>query len=75
MSLQLIDNASQWHKLWSVRLALAGATLNAAAVGWTLFQGAVNPLVFASVNMGLGIAVAAARVVQQQSLQDAPHDH
>ncbi|WP_213881219.1 hypothetical protein [Pseudomonas sp. dw_358] len=75
MSLQLIDNASQWHKMWSVRLALAGAVLNAAAVGWTLFQGAVNPLVFASVNMGLGIAVAIARVVQQTELQDGPHDH
>lgn len=75
MSLQLIDNASQWHRLWSVRLALAGAVLNAAAVGWTVFQGAVNPVVFASVNMALGIAVAAARVVQQNSLQGDAHDH
>lgn len=70
MSLQLIQGASHWHKLWSVRLALAGAMLNAAAVGWALFQGTVNPLVFASVNMGLGIAIAAARVVQQETLKD-----
>ena len=68
MSLQLIDNANQWHKLWSVRIAIATAVLNAAAAGWSLFQGNINPLVFAAVNMGLSCAVAGARVIQQNSL-------
>lgn len=69
---QLIANAGQWHKLWSVRLALAGSALNAAAIGWTVFQGAVHPMVYASVNMVLGVAVAIARVLQQPNLGPGP---
>ena len=70
--MQLIEGASQAHKFWSVRIAIAGAMLNAAAVGWTLFQGNIDPVLYASVNMALGIAVAGARVVQQDSLKDGP---
>jgi len=62
----------EWRKAWrltSVQLAALGAALNAAAVGWSLFQGAVDPLVFASVNMVLSVAVAVSRVVKQPELQ------
>lgn len=58
----------EWRKCWklsSVQIAAAGAVLNAAAAAWSVFQGTVNPLVFACVNMGLSCAVAVARVVQQ----------
>lgn len=63
----------EWRKFWrmtSVQLAIAGAVLNAAAAAWSVFQGAVDPLVFASVNMVLSVAVAIARVVQQSKLRD-----
>lgn len=63
----------EWRKAWkltSVQLAALGAALNAAAVGWSLFQGAVDPLVFASVNMVLSVAVAVSRVVKQPELQN-----
>ena len=63
----------EWRKAWrltSVQLAALGAALNAAAVGWSVFQGAVDPLVFASVNMALSIAVAVSRVVKQPALED-----
>ena len=63
--MKLIDGAGGWHRLWSVRLALAGAVLNAGAIGWTVFQGAVNPLIYAAINMGLGIGVAVVRVLSQ----------
>jgi len=65
----------EWRKAWkltSVQLAVVVAVLNAAAAGWSLFQGAVDPLVFASVNMVLGIAVAVSRVVKQPALTDTP---
>jgi hypothetical protein len=58
----------------SVQLAIAGAVLNAAAAGWSVFQGAVDPLVFAGVNMALSIGVAVARVVQQSKLRDPVDD-
>ena len=63
----------EWRKFWrmtSVQLAILGAVLNAAAAAWSVFQGAVDPLVFASVNMVLSVAVAIARVVQQSKLRD-----
>lgn len=66
----------EWRKAWkltSVQLAVLGAALNAAAAGWSLFQGAVDPLVFAMVNMGLSIAVAVSRVVKQPAL-DQPKE-
>lgn len=63
--MKLIDDVAQSHKLWSVRLALAGAVLNAGAISWTVFQGAVNPLVYGAINMGLGIGVAVVRVLSQ----------
>lgn len=65
----------EWRKCWklsSVQIAAAGAVLNAAAAAWSVFQGTVNPLVFACVNMGLSCAVAVARVVQQSKLQGPP---
>lgn len=62
---KLIEGAQQWHKLWSVRIALAGSVLNAGAIGWTVFQGSVNPLMYAAINMGLGIGVAVVRVLSQ----------
>lgn len=68
--MKLIENVAACHKLWSVRLALAGAVLNAGAIGWTVFQGAVDPLIFATVNMILGIGVAVFRVIQQPKLRD-----
>lgn len=61
----------EWRIAWrmsSVQLAALGAALNAAAAGWSLFQGSVDPLVFAIVNMGLSIAVAISRVVKQPEL-------
>jgi len=63
--MKLIESAGSWHRLWSVRLALAGAVLNAGAIGWTVFQGAVNPLIYAAINMALGVGVAVVRVLSQ----------
>ena len=56
----------------SVQLAVLGVALNAAATGWSSFQGSVDPLVFASVNMILGVAVAVSRVIKQPKLADQP---
>ena len=67
----------EWRKFWrmtSVQLAIACAVLNATAAAWSVFQGAVDPLVFAGVNMVLSIGVAVARVVQQSKLRDPVED-
>lgn len=71
---KLIEGAKQWHTLWSVRMALAGSVLNAGAIGWTVFQGTVNPLIYAAINMGLGIGVAVVRVLSQAPKDDPQAD-
>lgn len=58
----------EWRKSWrltSMQFALITAALNAAAVGWVAFEGHINPVAWASVNMALGVAMAIARVVSQ----------
>lgn len=63
----------EWRKFWrmtSVQLAVLIAIINAAATGWSVFQGTVNPLLFAIVNMILGIAVGVARVIPQKKLRE-----
>lgn len=65
----------EWRKAWrmtSVQLAIVGVVLNAAATGWSSFQGHVDPLVYAIVNMVLGIAVAVSRVIKQPKLAEQP---
>jgi hypothetical protein len=58
----------EWRKCWrltSVELAIITAVLNAAAGAWVAFEGHINPVAWASVNMVLGVAMAIARVVSQ----------
>ncbi|WP_019407166.1 hypothetical protein [Stutzerimonas stutzeri] len=58
----------EWRKCWrmtSVQLAILTAVLNAAAGAWVAFEGHINPVAWASVNMVLGVAMAIARVVSQ----------
>jgi hypothetical protein len=58
----------EWRKSWrltSVQLAILTAVLNAAAGAWVAFEGHINPVAWASVNMVLGVAMAIARVVSQ----------
>jgi len=61
----------EWRKAWkmsSVQLAVLTAVLNGAAGAWVHFDGQVSPVVWASVNMGLGVAVAVARIISQPNL-------
>lgn len=71
--MKLIDDAGQvWHRLWSLRLALLSAALNAGLVVATMalpshtsvrVAGAVGILAFAS-----AVSSAYARVVRQPGL-------
>lgn len=65
-----------WKKAWrlsSLQLAVLMAVLNAAAGGWTYFNGYIPPMIWASVNMVLGMAVAVARVVSQPNVTGAEY--
>ncbi|QMV32770.1 hypothetical protein 2A_00018 [Ralstonia phage Darius] len=67
--MNLIENAGQWHKLWSIRFALLSAMLAAAEAALPLWNGIVPPHVFASISTLCGIASAVSRVVQQTALR------
>jgi len=73
--MKMIEGARGWHRFWSVRLALACAVLNACAIGWTVFQGTVNPLIYAAINMALGIGVAVVRVLSQSPPDGGNHEN
>lgn len=65
----------EWRKSWrltSVQLAIITAALNAAAGTWVAFEGHINPVAWASVNMVLGVAMAIARVVSQPKVTGEP---
>lgn len=65
----------EWRKSWrltSVQLAILTAVLNAAAGAWVAFEGHINPVAWASVNMALGVAMAIARVVSQPKVTGEP---
>jgi hypothetical protein len=58
----------EWRKCWrltSMQFAILTAVVNAAAVGWVAFDGHISPILWASVNMILGMAAAIARVIPQ----------
>ncbi|CAH0532155.1 hypothetical protein UAM5_00038 [Ralstonia phage UAM5] len=66
--MKLIENAAQWHKLWSIRFAVLSAVLAAAEASLPLWHDLVPPHIFASLSTLCGIASAVSRVVQQPAL-------
>lgn len=65
----MIEKASQWHRLWSVRLAVVSAALSAAEALVPLWQPHMPAGVFAGLATLVGIAAAVARTVRQESLR------
>lgn len=61
----LIPEASQWHKLWSIRLAILSAALSAAEVTLPMFTDIMPPGVFACLSMVVAVSAAIARTVKQ----------
>ena len=64
--MKLIPDARNWHKFWSVRLALISAILGALELSLPLWQGVVPPKTFAILSTVCAAAAAIARVVQQK---------
>ena len=52
-----------WHKLWSIRLSLAAALLNAIAAGLSIFE--TTNLYIVVLAGVVNLAAAASRLVQQ----------
>jgi hypothetical protein len=52
-------------KAWSMYVGYAVVILNAASAGWMYFNGNIDPLWFAGINMALGVAVNTVRLLDQ----------
>lgn len=63
--LELIDNASKAHKLWSVRLAVIAAIFGALELALPLWSDLVPPRVFAGLSTFTIMGAAIARVFKQ----------
>jgi hypothetical protein len=72
--LQWAPDARFWHRLWSVRLAAAGAVLTVASVVFPGVLGFVNPFerpgAYATVACGFFVATLAARLIDQPRVPD-----
>jgi hypothetical protein len=66
--MQLIPEAGQATKLWSIRLAITSAALAAAEASLPLWQGVVPGGVFAGLSSVVAVAAAVARVVRQRNI-------
>jgi hypothetical protein len=63
----------EWRHAWrlsSLQVAVLATAINAAAGAWSFFDGHIDPVLFASVNMGLSVAVAVARLVTQPKVRE-----
>lgn len=67
--MKLIPDARNWHKFWSVRLAIVSAILGALELALPLWKGLVPPHTFAALSTLAAVGAAAARVIQQ-NLED-----
>jgi hypothetical protein len=65
---RLANDAKKWHRLWSVRLAVLSAALGALELSLPLWQGIVQPNIFATLSTITAALAAVARVVKQEAL-------
>jgi hypothetical protein len=68
-------DAKYWHRLWSVRFAVAGSVISVASVVFPGVLGFVNPLerpyTYAAVSTGFLLATLFARLIDQKDVPDA----
>lgn len=67
----LIPEASVWHRLWSVRLALLAAFFGAMAEVLPAWQAALSPIPFAVLSTLCAIGSSMARLVRQPVAEEA----
>lgn len=65
---RLDADAAQWHKLWSVRIALFWGAFSGLWVAWPAFQGFMPPLYFAGSCIAFSLAITVARLTNQPGL-------
>lgn len=55
----------EWHKLWSMRLAILWMILSGAWIALPAFSSMLPPVPFALVCMGFSVAIGLARITNQ----------
>lgn len=64
--MHLIDNArAEFHRLWSIRVALFFAALNGFVLGLAAFVDVFNPWLFMALNVAGYTLLIGARLVKQ----------
>lgn len=66
--MQLIPDAKNASKLWSIRLAALSAILAALEASLPMWQGVIPQGAFAALSSTVAIAAAVARVIKQEGL-------
>jgi hypothetical protein len=65
----LIPNARKvWSRLWSIRLAMAAAAIQGAALFWFALEGTMPEWWYFGIGIVLTVAVVPARLMSQKDL-------
>jgi hypothetical protein len=58
-----------WRRIllraWSVRLIVLGFVVQGAALYWTAFEGAMDPMLFFGIGLALQVAAGVSRIIDQ----------
>lgn len=67
--MQLIKNAKQFHKLWSIRFLLGALAFQVLDLVFLLYEHMETRHVFSAIGILLTIAATVARVIKQSDLE------
>lgn len=70
--MELIQNANQAHKMWSMWVLVALSVIDIAYAAMPEFREFMQPATFAAVNAGMALAAKVLRVLKQTNLGDEP---
>lgn len=63
---KLIESATQWHRLWSIRFILLAAVFGALELSMPLWQGVLPDLHFAALSTACTVLAGISRVIKQE---------
>lgn len=69
LKLQWVDGVRYWHKLWSLRFAVASVSFGAVSSSLPLWQPALPPLPFAIASTLCAAVAGFSTLIKQPALQ------
>lgn len=66
VKVKLIENASAWHRLWSIRFIIMATAFGALEASLPLFKGSIPDFHYAALSTVCALLAGISRVVKQE---------